>query len=97
MRAGVCDHLRLIARPLLSHSLLGVLVEQLVWIEFRAVAWHETKFQHGLPLPLRLDPAGHLGRLMGGMRVDNQDDLPAISGFQEPGKKADEDIGIEAA
>ena len=31
MRAGVGDHLRLIARP--SHSLLGVLVEQLIWIE----------------------------------------------------------------
>ena len=39
MRAGVGDHLRLIARPLLPHSLLGVLVEQLIWIEFRAVAW----------------------------------------------------------
>jgi hypothetical protein len=31
------------------------------------------------------------------LRVDDEDDLPAISGFQEPGKKANEDIGVRAA
>jgi len=30
--SGVCHHLRLISGPLSPHGLLGVLVEQLVWV-----------------------------------------------------------------
>lgn len=44
VRSGVRHHLRLVARPLLPHGLLGVLVEKFVGIEVRAVARHEAQF-----------------------------------------------------
>jgi len=50
--SGVRHHVRLIAGPLPPHGLLGVLVEQLVWIEFRAVARHEAEFQFRQALPV---------------------------------------------
>jgi len=68
--SGVCHHLRLIARPLSPHGLLGVLIEQLVWVELGAIAGHEAEFQVRLPLSLGCDPAGYLRGLVGGMRVD---------------------------
>jgi hypothetical protein len=97
MRSGGRDHLRLIVRPLWPNGLLGVLVEQLVCIEFSAIAWHEAESQHGLPLPLRFNLAGQPCRSMRGRRVDYEDDLPSFGGFQEPYEEANEDIRIEAA
>ena len=95
--SGVRHHVRLVAGSLPPHGLLGVLVEQLVWVEFWAVAGHEAELQFRLPLLLGCDPAGYLCGLVGGMGVDDEDDLLAVGGSQETGEEADEDIAVEAA
>jgi len=93
--SGVGHHVRLIAGPLPAHGLLGVLVEQLVWVELGAVPGHEAEFQCRLPRPVGCDPAGHLRSPVGRVRVDDEDDFPAVGGFQEPGEEAIETSALK--
>jgi hypothetical protein len=48
MRSGIRAQLRPISRSWPPHGLLGVLVEQLIWIGIRAVAWHEANQDIGI-------------------------------------------------
>lgn len=50
--SGVRHHGRLIAGPLPPHGLLGLLVEQLVWVEFWTVAGPEAELRFRPPLRL---------------------------------------------
>jgi len=55
------------------------------------------QFQVRPPPPLCCDTERHLYGFVGGIGVEDEEDLPGVGGSEERSEKANEDIGVEAA